>query len=103
MKREPLDPGLVAAALEELFIDVDPVATGRRLRREDVQKVDELAPLLDEIARAAGEGGRGQGVLVDAAAGKSVVGLLAAELILAERRRTWRVVVLERDPRRAEA
>jgi hypothetical protein len=92
----PLDAREVEAALEELFI----AAPGARLRREDQQKAAELVPLLDEVARAAGSAG---GVLVDAAAGKSVVGLLAAELVLAGRRRPWRVVVIERDPGRAAA
>jgi hypothetical protein len=92
----PLDARQVAAALEALFI----AAPGTRLRREDQQKASELVPLLDEVARAAGSAG---GVLVDAAAGKSVVGLLAAELVLAGRRRPWRVVVIERDAGRAAA
>jgi len=94
------DPRQVAATLDELFIDAGP---GCRLRREDLQKAAELAPLLAEVARAATHGSGRPGVLVDAAAGKSAVGLLAAELVLAARRRAWRVVVLERDPARVEA
>lgn len=83
----------VEAALHRLFIRVE----GTRLRKEDRQKVLELVPLLDEVARVAKKSG---GVLVDACAGKSPLGLVAAALALPS---TWRVVVVERDPKRAEA
>lgn len=83
----------VGAALHRLFIG----AAGTSLRKEDQQKAKELAPLLDEIARVAT---KKQGVLVDACAGKSALGLLAAALVLPP---AWRVVVVERDPRRIEA
>ncbi len=83
----------VGAALHRLFIGVD----GTSLRKEDKQKAQELAPLLDEIARVAT---KKQGVLVDACAGKSALGLLAAALVLPP---AWRVVVVERDVKRIDA
>lgn len=83
----------VATTLHRLFIR----AAGTSLRKEDRQKVKELVPLLDEVARVAKKGG---GVLVDACAGKSPLGLVAAAMALPS---TWRVQVLERDPARVAA
>jgi Methyltransferase domain len=60
------------------------------LRREDLKKARELAALLPEIERIGV-----RGVIVDAAAGHAYVGLLAVELLGAEK-----VVLLERDPAR---
>lgn len=83
----------VGQALHRLFIGVD----GTFLRKEDRQKAQELAPFLEEVARVA----KGpSGLLLDACAGKSALGLLAAELVLAP---GWRVCVLERDPARVLA
>jgi hypothetical protein len=82
-----MDRARVAEALHRLHIG----AAEARLRREDEKKVDELAALLDEIARVPR-----RGLVVDAAAGKGTVGLLAAELVGVER-----LVVIERDPGRA--
>jgi len=84
-------PGLVEVqeAIHRLFIAV----SGTVLRREDRQKAAELVALLAELHRLPR-----RGVLVDAAAGKAPVGLLAAELLgFAE------VVVIERDRRRIAA
>jgi hypothetical protein len=79
----------VRAALLRLFIDCG----GAKLREEDEQKAVEVAALLGELARR-----RRDGVLVDAAAGKAPVGLLAAELLGFSR-----LVVIERDGDRAAA
>lgn len=89
--REP--PGLdaVRAAMHRLFI----AAEGARLRREDEKKSVEVAALLGELARALPAEG---GCVVDAAAGRSAVGLLAAELLGARE-----LVVIERDPGRVRA
>jgi precorrin-6B methylase 2 len=76
----------VERALHRLFI-VEPRAT---LRREDVKKAREVAALLGELERVR------RGVVVDAAGGHAYVGLLAAELLGAER-----VIVIERDHARA--
>ena len=55
-------------------------APGTRLRDEDRKKAQELGPLLGELSAGVGRKPR---LLVDAAAGKGYVGLLAAELVLA--------------------
>jgi hypothetical protein len=78
----------VRAALHALFIG----AAGTTLRKEDETKVKELVPLLAELGRVAT---RPSGVFVDACAGKSALGLIAAKLVLPA---GWRVVVVERDP-----
>jgi hypothetical protein len=89
--------GEVRDALHALYIG----AARARLREEDAQKVDELAALLPEIER--GLGRAGDALLVDAAAGKAAVGLIAARLLGGRRRGTLRVLVLERAPDRAAA
>lgn len=74
------------------------------MRDEDRCKVQEMHGLLTEIAAAVARRSRRQKlVLVDAAAGKAVVGLLAAELILAPAGRSACVHIIERDPRRVAA
>jgi len=83
----------VERTLHRLFIQ----AEGTSLRREDLQKAKELVPLLDEVARVARKSG---GVLVDACAGKSPLGLVAAALALPS---TWSVQIVERDPARVAA
>jgi hypothetical protein len=79
----------VEAALGRLFI----AAEGTTLRREDRKKAVEITALLGEIGRAGAKG-----TLVDAAAGKAYVGLLAVELCGVRDLR-----VIERDPSRAAA
>lgn len=69
-----------------MFID----AAGTSLRREDLKKAVEVAALLNELARL----GR-DGTLVDVAAGKSYLGLLAVELLGFEH-----LVVIEREEKR---
>ncbi len=83
-----VSPADVEAKLQSMFID----AAGTSLRREDLKKAVEVAALLDELARL----GR-TGTLVDVAAGKSYLGLLAVELLGFEH-----LVVIERDERRLE-
>src|SRR5437762_2128604 len=79
--------------MERLYVG----APGATLRREDRKKAVEVAAMLGEIARAA----RGEVTLVDAAAGKAYVGLLAAKLVLEPTGRKARVLTLERDGERA--
>ncbi len=62
----------VSQLLHTVFID----APGTQLRREDLKKVDELTAFLNELARLGTKG-----PLVDAAAGKSYLGVLAAHLL----------------------
>jgi hypothetical protein len=83
--------------LHRLFID----APATSLRDEDRRKSDEMAGLLAEVAGAvARRAATSELVLVDAAAGKAYVGLLAGELILAPRGQPARVRVIEREPAR---
>jgi Methyltransferase domain len=78
-------PSEIEAALRRLWLD------GFALRKEDLKKTRELSAMLPELGRARG------GLLVDAAAGHGYLGLLAVELLGIPR-----VVLLERDPTRAE-
>jgi hypothetical protein len=79
----------VRQAMLRLFI----AAEGASLRKEDEQKSREVAALLPHLARVK----RGAHV-VDAAAGKASVALVAAELLPLAR-----VTVIERDPARVAA
>ena len=83
----------VEACLHRLFIG----AASAGLRKEDVQKAHELAPLLVQIARLMV---KKPGTFVDACAGKSALGLVAAAMVLPT---TWRLVIIERDPQRVAA
>jgi len=91
--------------LDRLYI----AAEGAGLRDEDRRKAIEVAAMLDEIERAARRFSRHAPLLlVDAAAGKSYVGLLAAKCVLeplaAEHGAASpavRVVTIERDEGRA--
>ncbi len=76
-------------------------AEGAGLREEDRRKALEVAAMLVEIERALSRfARRSHLVLVDAAAGKSYVGLLAAKLLLEPMRRPAAVIAIEQDPRR---
>lgn len=95
-----IDRAAIARALHRLYI----AAPQAGLRDEDRKKAAELAGLLDEIDRVVRPGRTDRPfALVDAAAGKGYVGLLAAELVLAPRGRAASVTVIEREPARAAA
>lgn len=79
----------VRAVVHRLFI----ATANTSLRKEDEQKSREVAALLTRLARI-----RKDAHLVDAAAGKASVGLVAAELLA-----IGRLTVMERDPKRVEA
>ncbi len=81
-------PADVEAKLQSMFID----AEGTSLRHEDLKKAVEVAALLNELERLSKDG-----TLVDVAAGKAYLGLLAVELLAFER-----LVVIERDERRLD-
>jgi hypothetical protein len=86
--------------LERLYI----AAEGAELRREDRRKACEVAAMMEEVERAVSRFSRRSPLLlVDAAAGKSYVGVMAAKLVLAACNRHARVLTLERDPQRVEA
>jgi hypothetical protein len=83
--------------LDSLYI----AAEGAQLRAEDIRKADEVAAMLEEIARAVGRHPRrSRLVLLDAAAGKSYVGLLAAKLVLEPAGVDAAVITIEREPGR---
>ena len=93
-----IPPSAIEEALHRLYI----AAPRAGLRDEDRKKVAELSGLLAELDHIVGVTKRRRPFqLVDAAAGKAYVGLLAAELLLAGKRRTARVSLIEREPRRA--
>ena len=87
--RPPPTVEQVRTALHRLFID----AANAGLRKEDEQKSRELAGLLARLARL-----KKGAHLVDAAAGKASVGLIAAELLP-----LGSVTVIERAPARVAA
>lgn len=90
----------VQEALHRLYIG----APGASLRKEDRKKSAELVGLLAEIAHALAASKSSRPLhLVDAAAGKAYVGLLAAEFFLATRPQRSQVTLIEREPRRAAA
>ncbi len=76
-------------------------AEGAGLRQEDRRKAHEVAAMLVEIERAIHRfSSRSLLSLVDAAAGKSYLGLLAAKLLLEPMGRKATVLAMERDPGR---
>lgn len=90
----------VARCLADGFI----AAAGTKLREEDETKANELVAFLDEIARAVAKTSkRERVVIVDAAAGKGYVGVLAAKLVLEASGRTGEVVMVEREAGRLDA
>ena len=96
MRTAPRSAGVTSPSLERvraivhrLFIDCPDAS----LRKEDEQKSQEIAALVPRLART-----RKGAHVVDAAAGKASVGLVAAELLP-----IGRLTVLERDPARIAA
>ena len=87
--------------IDRLWID----ARGAGLRDEDRKKARELGGVLDEVGRAVDRISRRRDplVLVDAAAGKGYVGLLAPGLVFEPRGRRVEVHAIERDPARVQA
>jgi hypothetical protein len=83
--------------LDRLYI----AAEGAGLRQEDRRKACEVAAVLEEVERVVSRFSRRSPLLlVDAAAGKAYVGLLAAKLVLDSRAA---VLTIEREPLRVEA
>jgi hypothetical protein len=89
--------------IEEWLNRIYIAADGAGLRLEDRRKAVEVAAMLEEIERAVDSFSRRSPLLlVDAAAGKSYVGLLAAKLFLDRDSRHSHVITLERDAKRVE-
>ena len=88
----------VQEVLHRLYI----AAPEASLRKEDRKKAHELVGLLAEIEQVVRGCKSDRAMhLVDAAAGKAYVGLLAAEFFLTARPRGGQVTMIERDPARA--
>jgi hypothetical protein len=86
--------------LDRLYIAAD----GAGLRLEDRRKAVEVAAMLEEIDSAIRSFSRRSPLLlVDAAAGKSYVGILAAKLLFDRDSRRAGVITIERDSKRVEA
>jgi len=85
--------------LHEIYVATDEAS----LRQEDRRKAVQVAAMLDEIGLAARRLSRhNELTLLDAAAGKSYVGLLAAKLVFEPQERPARVITIEADPERVE-
>jgi hypothetical protein len=85
--------------LDRLYIS----AEGAGLRQEDRRKAVEVASMLVEIEQAVRRiSSRSPITLVDAASGKSYLGLLAAKLVFEALGRSATVLTLERDARHVE-
>jgi hypothetical protein len=90
----------VERCLETIYI----AAEGAALRDEDRRKARQLLAILEEVQRALGRFSRRRPLhLVDAASGKSYVGLLAAKLVLEPAGREATVTAIERDAARVAA
>jgi hypothetical protein len=101
---QSIDAQQVEQTLARLFLASGDEAPSSQLRREDRKKAVEVGALLEELRPlVSSRRGGAPGVLVDAAAGKSAVGLLAAELLLRSAPRPWRLLAIERDADRARA
>ncbi len=101
----PPPPAIERGEVERLIADAFIAAEGTQLRDEDRKKAVEVTAFLREIAFLASKlttkaDAGAPFVLVDAAAGKSCLGLLAAKLVLEPLGRATRVHVVERDPKR---
>jgi hypothetical protein len=92
----------IAVADVERWLDLAYVAAdGAGLRTEDRRKAAEVAALLDEVALAvARRSSHAPLLLLDAAAGKAYVGLLAAKLVLEPAGIPACVVTIEREASR---
>jgi hypothetical protein len=89
------------SSVERLLNDLYIASDGASLRQEDFRKAKQVASMLIEVERAARRFSRHSPLLlVDAAAGKSYLGLLAAKLIFERMGTSAAVVCIEQDPRR---
>ncbi len=97
-----LSPNL--AEVEKWLADLYVAAQGTSLRIEDRKKAVEVTALLAEVARVVAKGPKTKPLtLVDAAAGKAYVGLLAAKLVMEPAGRSGKVIALEYEPNRVAA
>lgn len=98
------DRGVSALALEQTLEQIYVAAEGAALRQEERRKAVQVAALLDELAAVLPRRGKGRRLtVVDAAAGKAYVGLLAARHVLPVLGTEAAVVVIEREAERVES
>ena len=89
------------SSVEGLLNDLYIAAEGAGLRKEDFRKAKQVASLLIEIERAVRHSSRHSPFLmIDSAAGKSYLGLLAARLVFERLGTSAAIVCIEQDPRR---
>jgi hypothetical protein len=93
---------LTLATVEEALFRLYIGARGTSLRKEDRKKATEVLAFLAEIERLVPRRKK-RLTLVDAAAGKAYVGLLAGELVLRPRHLAAEVVLIERNDKQASA
>lgn len=100
-----MNPGWSLPQLESLIEGAYIDAPGATVRDEDRKKARELDGLLREVARSVDASSRRRDPLklVDAAAGKAYVGLIAARLVAAPRGRDVSLTIIEREASRLEA
>lgn len=95
---------MLVADVEHWLNEIYVAAEGASLRQEDRRKARQVAAILDELQLAIGRFSRRAALLiVDAAAGKSYIGLLAAKLLIERSRRAASIVTIERDELRVLA
>ena len=91
------------ASVESLLNDLYIATEGAGLREEDVRKAKQVAAMLIEIERAVRlHSRRSRFLMVDAAAGKSYIGLIAARLVFEPMGTSAAIVCIEQDSRRME-
>lgn len=101
MREETLGEELEVTATAEWLKRLYVAAPEAGLRREDLKKAVEVTALLNEIRRWLGHlSSSAELVMMDAAAGKSYVGLLAAKLLFEPLKLPAKVILIERDPSR---
>jgi hypothetical protein len=90
----------VEEALHRLYIG----ATGTVLRKEDRKKAIEVVGILSELERLVPKAKHKSPIhVIDAAAGKAYVGLMAAEFVLSPKARVGQITLIEREVDRAKA
>ena len=97
----PTSPAVSLDAVQEWMEAIYVAVAGAHLRDEDRRKARQVRAMLDEVARALRLlSRRSEVTIVDAAAGKAYLGLLAAKLVVEPMARQARVTTIERDPAR---
>lgn len=103
MAHSRLDPNTLSIEVERLLETIYIAAEGASLRQEDRRKAVEVSAMLLEIERTLDRFSKNSFLsLVDAAAGKSYLGLLAASLLLEPRAGESSVITIEQETLRVQ-